>query len=122
MPKKIVIIEDEVFLLDMYKIKFQAEGYEVIVATNGEEGLKIVNEVMPDLVLLDLVMPKMDGYEVLRSLRANEKTKDLKIYLLSNLGQSGEIDRGKKEGADGYFVKSSLTPTQLAEEVKKIMV
>lgn len=121
MAKKIAIVEDETFLLDMYKIKFQSEGYEVITAANGEEGLKQVTETMPDLVLLDLVMPKMDGYEVLRALRANEKTKNLKIYLLSNLGQSGEIDRGKKEGADGYFVKSSLTPTQLAEEIKKIL-
>ena len=121
MAKKLVIIEDEIFLLDMYKMKFEAEGYEVITADNGEEGLRKTVEEMPDLVLLDLVMPKMDGYEVLKALRAGEKTKHLKIYLLSNLGQSGEIDRGKKEGADGYFVKSSLTPSQLAEEVRKIL-
>ncbi|MEI6378845.1 MAG: response regulator [Candidatus Falkowbacteria bacterium] len=121
MAKKLVIVEDEEFLLDMYKLKFEAEGYQVSTANNGEDGLKTALEVVPDLVLLDLVMPKMDGYEVLRSLRANEKTAHIKIYLLSNLGQSGEIDRGKKEGADGYFVKSSLTPTQLAEEVRKIL-
>lgn len=121
MSKKIVIVEDEVFLSEMYKMKFSAEGYDVYTAANGEEALKVVNEVMPDILLLDLVMPKMDGYEVLKKLRADKKTSKLKIYVLSNLGQTGEVDKGFQEGADGYFVKSSMTPTQLADEVEKIL-
>lgn len=121
MSKKIVIVEDEVFLSEMYKMKFSAEGYDVYTAANGEEALKVVSEVMPDILLLDLVMPKMDGYEVLKKLRADEKTSKLKIYVLSNLGQTGEVDKGLEEGADGYFVKSSMTPTQLADEVAKIL-
>lgn len=121
MPKKLVIVEDEKFLQEMYKMKFEADGYEVHTASDGEEALRVIPEVMPDLVLLDLVMPKIDGYGVLSSLRQNEKTKALKIFVLSNLGQTGEIDRGVKEGADGYFVKSNLTPSQLAAEVKKIV-
>ena len=121
MPKKIVIVEDEKFLQEMYKIKFEAEGYQIWTASDGVEALKVIADASPDLVLLDLVMPKLDGYSVLAALRKDEKTKDLKVYVLSNLGQTGEIDRGVKEGANGYFVKSNLTPTQLANEVKKII-
>ncbi len=121
MSKKICIIEDEPALLEMYKVKFEAEGYDVYVAADGIDGLKVIKEKMPDLVLLDLVMPKMNGFKVLDELRSDPKTKDLLIYVFSNLGQSDEIDQGLKEGADGYFVKSNLTPTELARKVKIIL-
>ncbi|NCN25128.1 response regulator [Candidatus Falkowbacteria bacterium CG10_big_fil_rev_8_21_14_0_10_37_14] len=121
MAIKIVLVEDEQFLLEMYKMKFTADGYEVYTASNGVEALKVIAESKPDIVLLDLVMPKMDGYETLKHLRADAATAKLKVYLLSNLGQTGEIDRGVKEGANGYFVKSSMTPSQLSAEVKKVL-
>ena len=120
MAKKICIVEDDQSIQEMYKIKFMAEGYEVSTANNGEEGLATIKEAKPDLVLLDLVMPKMDGFEVLKRLQADESGKKPIVYVLSNLGQSSEIEKGINEGADGYFVKSNMTPTQLAEEVKRI--
>ena len=117
--KTILIIEDEAFLADMYKLKFESEGYRVILADDGEKGLGLALKESPDLILLDLMLPKMDGYEVLNRLRADRKGKSLKVFILSNLGQSNEVKRGIGLGADGYFIKSSMTPTQLATEVTK---
>lgn len=121
MSKKIVIVEDEEAILEMYKMKFAAEGFEVVGAADGEAGLKAVKEAKPDLVLLDIMMPKMDGYEVLRQIRADEDIKGTKVFLLTNLGQSTEVEKGTKEGADGYLIKSNMTPTELAKKVKEIL-
>jgi len=121
MSKTICIVEDEPALLEMYRIKFTAEGYEVVTASNGEDGLKLIKKSQPDLVLLDLVMPRMDGYQVLAALRQDPVTVKTVVYIFSNLGQSSEVERGIAEGANGYFVKSNLTPSQLAAEVKKIL-
>jgi two-component system, response regulator len=120
MSKKILIIEDEKFSSEMYKIKFQQEGYEVATAGDGMEGYKLAQKFEPDLIFLDLVMPGMDGYQALDKLKSNEKTKGIKVYILSNLGQNEEIDRGIRGGADGYLVKANLTPTQLVKNVGKI--
>lgn len=121
MANKILIIEDEQYLIDMYTMKFESEGYEVVSATNGLEGIELAKKESPDLVLLDLIMPKKDGFQVLEELRADEKTKDLIIYIFSNLGQGNEVEQGIAKGANGYFVKSNLTPTQLMKKVKKIL-
>ena len=120
MNKKILIVEDEEFLSSMYKIKFTQEGYETLVAQDGEDGIKLAKSEMPDLVLLDLALPKIDGYEVLQQLRADEKMKNTKIYILSNLGQNQEINKSFDLGADGYFIKANLTPSQLVENIEKI--
>jgi len=118
--KKILIIEDEEALSEMYKMKFEQEGYQVLVAPDGEEGLALAKEKKPDLILLDLVLPKMDGYKVLKELRTDEQIKNIKIYILSNLGQNGEIKKGFEDGADGYMLKANLTPSQLVKNVEKI--
>lgn len=118
--KKILIIEDEEFLSEMYKMKFMQEGYRVFVADNGLEGIELAKKEKPDLILLDLVLPNMDGYKVLKELKGKEETKNIKIYILSNLGQNGEINKGFTGGADGYLVKANLTPSQLAENVGRI--
>jgi len=120
MNKKILIIEDEEFLSSMYEIKFTQEGYETLVAHDGAEGIKLAKGKMPDLVLLDLALPKIDGYEVLKQLRADGKMKDVKIYILSNLGQDQEVNKSFDLGADGYFIKANLTPSQLVENIEKI--
>jgi len=121
MAKKICIIEDEKALLDMYKIKFESEGYKVFGASDGATGLDLVKKEKPDLTLLDLVMPKMDGFSVLKELRADAETKKLVVYVFSNLGQGNEIEKGIEDGANGYFIKSNLTPTELALKVKAIL-
>lgn len=118
--KKILLVEDEEYIADMYKMKFEKHGYETIVAADGEEGLKLAESRKPDLILLDLVLPRLSGFEVLKKLKENKKTKDIKVYIISNLGQNGEINHGFKDGADGYLIKSSLTPSQLVENVGKI--
>lgn len=118
--KKILIIEDEEFLSEMYKIKFEQEGYEAIVADNGPDGIEAAKKEKPDLILLDLLLPKMDGYEVLKKLKLDKDTKNIKVYILSNLGQNGEINKGFADGADGYLIKANLTPSQLVRNVEKI--
>jgi CheY-like chemotaxis protein len=118
--KKILLVEDEAFIADMYKMKFIKEGYDITVAGDGESALELVKEKKPDLILLDLVLPKMNGFQVLEKLKQDNDTKNIKVFILSNLGQSGEIDQGYKEGADGYLIKSNLTPSQLIENIEKI--
>ena len=119
MPK-ILIVEDEEFLSDMYKIKFMQAGYVTIVAPDGQEGFELATKEQPDLILLDLVMPKLNGFEVLEKLRQQASTRNIKVFILSNLGQSDEINHGLKAGADGYFIKANLTPGQLLEKVNAI--
>ena len=119
MPK-ILIVEDEEFLSEMYKIKFEQAGYATIVAGDGAEGFELAKKELPDLVLLDLILPKLDGFKVLAKLRQEPSTKKIKVFILSNLGQSDEVDKGMKTGADGYFIKANLTPSQLLEKVNGI--
>lgn len=121
MSKKILIVEDEEHLREMYKIKFELEGFKVITSEDGKEGLSLAKSEKPDLVLLDLMIPKINGFEVLEKIRKEKTLKDLKVYILSNLGQDDEVEKIEKLGGDGFFVKANLTPTQLAEKVKKII-
>jgi len=118
MPKKILIIEDEESLAELYRIKFEQEGFAVLSCETGPEGLAIAEKEAPDLILLDIMLPKMDGYQVLRGLKSSERTREIKVFFLSNLVQSDEIKKGIAAGADDYLVKSSLTPSQLAEKVR----
>ncbi|MDO8259976.1 MAG: response regulator [Candidatus Magasanikbacteria bacterium] len=120
MKKKILIIEDEEFLSEMYKIKLESEGYAVAVADDGQMGVKLADSGKPDLILLDLMMPKMNGFQVLEKLKANKKTSGIKVYVLSNLSQGEEIKKGMELGADGFLVKASLTPTQISDFVHKV--
>lgn len=120
MPKKILLIEDNEFILDMYKIKFEQEGYIVFISENGLDGINLAKQEKPDLILLDLVMPKIDGYQVLQALKGDESTKSCLVYILSNLVQDGEVDKSFAIGADGYLIKASMTPQQLADNIKKI--
>jgi len=120
--KKVLIIEDEEFILDMYKIKFEQSGYSVEIAYNGEEGLEKIKILKPDIVLLDLMMPKMDGYQVLEKVRADDDIKNTKIHILSNFGQDDEIKKSMAQGADGYLVKSSITPINKDAEYKVLII
>lgn len=119
MAKKILIIEDERGLAEMYKLKFEKEGYVVLTAGDGASGLKMAQEELPDLVLLDIVMPGLDGFDVLRTLRGDPRTENLKIFVFSNLGQDDEIERGLQEGADKYLIKANLTPGQLMQKIEE---
>lgn len=117
--KTILLIEDEVYLLDMYKMKLEKEGYKVLTAIDGETGIKITREKKPDLILLDIILPEMDGYEVLEVLKNDSTTKDIKIFVLSNLGQDEEVALGKEKGADDYLIKANLTPIEIVKKINQ---
>ncbi len=117
----ILIIEDDAYISDMYKIKMEAEGFEVDVATDGEIGSNSILKKKPDLVLLDIVMPKMDGFGVLQKIRKNPDFKDMPIIMLTNLGQRESVKKGLMLGADGYIIKAHFTPSEVVEKVKEFL-
>lgn len=119
--QKILIIEDEKALMNVMRIKLESENYEVLTALGGEEGIKVIQEKMPDLVLLDIIMPEMDGFEVLEKLKVNEETKDIPVIVLSNSGREEEIEKGRKLGAVDYLIKAQLSLEEMVEKVKKYL-
>jgi len=115
--KTIVAVEDESVLLKALNIELLNAGFEVLVATDGKSSLNLIKANKPDLVLLDLLLPKMDGYAVLTALKKDSKTKNIPVIILSNFGEPENIEKAMELGAVDYFVKSS---TDLGEVVKKI--
>lgn len=116
--KKIIIIEDEEILRNLLHKKLSAEGYDVVVAVNGEDGLQKIREENPDLVLLDIVMPKMDGFEMLEKLRKDEEIKDTLVVIISNSGQPVEIDKAQKFGVKDWLVKTEFDPQEVLDKVE----
>ncbi|MDO8265990.1 MAG: response regulator [Candidatus Saccharibacteria bacterium] len=116
---KIAIIEDDVAISQMYRIKFEAEGYIVETAENGKLGLELVEEMKPDIVLLDLMMPEMSGDEMLQKMRATEWGRDIKVIILTNMGESEAPDSIKQLNVRAFILKANMTPRQVAELVKE---
>lgn len=119
---KILIVEDEEELLEMYKTKLEAEGFEVYVASDGGAGFMMAKSSLPDLILLDILMPKVDGYTMLKKLKKDESTKNLPAVIFSNLSQKEEIEKGFKLGARDYIIKTSITPGELVGRVKEFLL
>ena len=119
--KYILLIEDDPFLIDIYTTKFREANFEVEVVEDGEKALTSLKERKPDVLLLDIVLPNVDGWEILREIREDSNLKDLKVVILSNLGQKEEVEKGFKLGAVKYLIKAHYTPTEVVEEVKKII-
>lgn len=119
--QKILLIEDDKMLLEMYSSKFTREGYDIVTAENGSEGLKSAREHKPDLILLDIILPKLDGFAALKEIRKDAEIKDVPVILLTNLGQDQDIQKGKALGADDYFVKANHTPTEVVEKVRQLL-
>ena len=117
--KKIIILEDDRILLKALNIELISNGFEVLSATDGASGIKIIEKENPDLVLLDLVMPKMHGFEVLKKLKNNKNTKNIPVIILSNLGQEEEIKKGMELGAFDYYKKASTDLSELSDKIKK---
>lgn len=117
----ILIVEDDKFLIDIFETRLKNAGYNVLTAENGEIGLKIATEKHPHLVLLDIIMPQMDGYEVLSRLQAQETTKTIPVILLTNLGHEEDVEKGLKSGAVGYLIKAQYTPTEVLNKVKEVL-
>lgn len=119
MAKKILIIEDEELLCDLLQRKLSEEGYQVSVAKDGAEGMGMIKEMKPDLILLDIVMPNKNGFEVMDEMQSDEKLKHIPIIVISNSGQPVEIDKAKELGARDWLIKTEFDPQEVIEKVKK---
>ncbi len=118
---KVLIIEDDSYISDMYKIKFDSENFETTVAEDGIKGIKEIERQKPDIVLLDIVMPKVDGFSVLKMIKKNENSKDIPVVMLTNLGQKENVERGFELGATSYIIKAHFTPSEVVKKVKEIL-
>ena len=116
--KKIVIVEDDIAIAQMYRLKFEAEGYKVEIAENGQLGLVLCEEVKPDLALVDLMMPEMNGDDMLDKMRHTDWGKDIKVFILTNVGEQEAPARLKDLGVKKYVVKAEMTPREVADLVK----
>jgi DNA-binding response OmpR family regulator len=119
---KIVLVEDDPLLIDIYSTTFKEAGFLVVVVDRGDAAVERITQERPDLVVLDIVLPQTDGWEILKSVKSNEKTKDIKVVILSNLGQKEEIEKGMGLGASGYLLKAHYTPSEVVKEIRKILL
>lgn len=117
--KKILLIEDEEIMINLLQRKLSYEGYEVSLAKNGEDGLKLMKEIMPDIILLDIIMPKKGGFEVMEEMQKDDKLKKIPVIIISNSGQPIELDRAKELGAKDWLIKTEFDPQEVVEKVKK---
>ena len=118
MAAKIAIVEDDQAISQMYRFKFEAEGYEVETAENGKLGVELIENMKPDIVLLDLMMPEMNGDEVLAKVRATDWGKNIKVVVLTNMGEQEIPPQVKQLGVSHVILKAAMTPRQVAEVVK----
>ncbi len=120
--KKILIVDDDKFLLNMYTIKFQKDNFDVSTAADGSDAIaKLEGGLVPDAMVLDIVMPVMDGLEVLEKIRKDKLIPNAKVLILSNQGQSSDIEKAKQLGINGYIVKATTIPSEVVTEVKRIL-
>ncbi|MFH1510015.1 MAG: response regulator [Candidatus Nealsonbacteria bacterium] len=121
MANKILIVEDDKFLRELISQKLLKEQYDVSVAIDGEEGIKKIIEEKPDMVLLDLILPGIDGFEVLTKMKNDPTVSNIPVIILSNLGQKEDIERGLKLGATDYMIKAHFTPGEIIEKIRSIL-
>ena len=118
---KILIVEDDKFLRDLIVQKLKKEGFAIFEAVDGEEGLKITKEKHPDIILLDLILPGLDGFEVLRRIKSDAPIAQIPVIVLSNLGQKEDMDRAMSGGAEDFMIKAHFTPGEIIAKVKSIL-
>jgi len=119
--KFILVAEDDQFYANIYKAKLAQEGYQVVVSEDGNQTLKAARERKPDLILLDLIMPVKDGFETLKELRADRNLKDVKVVVLSNLGQEEDIKKVKDLGVLDYLVKTNIPIQSVVEKIRQYL-
>ena len=120
-PTTVLIVDDDAFLLDMYALKFKESGFQVEIAKDGEEAYAKIKSANPRAILLDIVMPKIDGFDVLRKIKQDNTAPNAVILILTNLGQKEDVERGLKLGADDYIVKAHFTPSEVVAKVKSLL-
>ena len=117
----VVLVEDDTFLANIYKTKFEMEGFRVSVAADGEEGVAMIHKENPDIILLDILLPKKDGFVVLEEIKASDATKNIPVVMLTNLGQKDDVEKGLKLGAVDYLIKAHFKPSETVEKVRKVL-
>lgn len=121
---KILLVEDDIILVEMYQAKFELEGHDIRIATNGEECLTVVDEFVPDLILLDILMPKLNGFHVLKEIKKRPNLRQIPVILLTNLGET-EVDLNKELaaalGVTDYLIKSHHTPDEVVARAVKAL-
>ena len=120
--KKVLVIEDDTLLKDMLGQQLTKDGWQVLHATEGSQALTLAEGEHPDIVLLDLLLPGMSGFEVLSGLKEKDATKDIPVIILSNLGQQEDIDKGMKLGAADFMIKSNFTLDEVSEKIKGLVI
>ena len=115
--KKILVVEDDAFLMDAYKVKLQQSKYEILTAQDGETGLETARKEKPNIIILDLVLPKMSGLDILGELKKDKNTKGIPVIIASNLDQKKTMEEAKQLGAEDYFVKSNISINELIEKI-----
>ena len=117
----VLIVEDDTFLSNIYKTKFEMEGFKVTAALDGEAGWSEIKKKKPDIILLDILLPKMDGFTILQKLKADAEIKDIPVILLTNLGQKDDVEKGLNLGAVDYLIKAHFKPSETVDKVKKVL-
>jgi len=115
---RVLVVEDDIFLVNVHKKKLAKEGFEVIVAGNGNEALDLAQKNKPDIILLDLIMPMKDGFQTLKELKANPDLKNIKVIIFSNLSQEEDKQRAMEAGAVDYIVKANVSFREIINQVK----
>ncbi len=117
----ILLVEDDKFLRELLVRKLETVGFKVSAAVDGREALKKAKEELPDLILLDLVLPGIDGFDILKQIKEDSETSKIPVIILSNLGQREEVEKGLKLGADDYLIKAHFTPDEIINKVSGIL-
>jgi DNA-binding response OmpR family regulator len=119
--RRVLIIEDDSYISDMYKIKLETDNFEAVIANDGVAGMRMLKEQKFDVVLLDIVMPKVDGFSVLKSIKEDSELKKIPIVLLTNLSQKENVKRGFELGAADYVIKAHFTPLEVVKKIRKVL-
>ena len=117
--KKLLIVEDDKFLTKIYKLKLEKEGYKMILASDSTKAVEIAKKEEPDMILLDIVMPKKNGFEVLEELKQDASVKDIPVIVISNLGQQEDVQKGMAQGAVDYIVKADTAIEEVVTKIEK---
>ncbi|MFH0739907.1 MAG: response regulator [bacterium] len=121
MTKSIFLVEDDPFLIDIYSKKFQKSGFDIKAADSASKLFQLLEEKIPEVILLDIVLPQMDGWSILKKIRENKAWDTCQIIIFSNLSQKEEVEKGLALGANKYLIKSQHTPLEIVQEVEKIL-
>ena len=120
-PKKILVAEDDELYGKVYLSKLAKEGYQVFLVLNGKEAIEVAKRERPDLILMDIIMPVMDGFTALKEIKSDPATQNLRVLIMSNLSQDADISKAKEMGAEDYFVKSNISISEFIEKINSML-